>query len=369
TVENPPPPALPAISGVSPGTGAVGVAVTISGSNFGASQGTSSVRFNGTTATVTGWSATSISASVPPGATTGNVIVTINGYSSNGVMFTVTVAETVSTPSIPSGPTSGLTNGNYTYTTGGSVSSLGNPVQYLFNWGDGTNSGWLPIGTTSASKAWISAGTWGITAQARSVPNPTVVSAISAPRNVSVVSGYANFSSSGSSFHTYDNWTLWLSTNVPNTWFTMCAIHNGNQSCTPNWGQTDANGNWSSASYFPPGNAGSWQEWVVFPTLGVTSNTITFSVSDYANLTISSNFHVGDSWTLTLQTSIPNTWFTICAIFPDSSQSCTPNWAQTDAYGNWTSTGSFSEYDVGSWQEWIVFPTATSNSINFTVSP
>ena len=80
----------PAIASLSTTSGAVGTAVTITGTNFGSSQGTSTVTFNGTAATVTGWSATSIVTSVPAGATTGNVVVTVGGVASNAVIFTVT---------------------------------------------------------------------------------------------------------------------------------------------------------------------------------------------------------------------------------------------------------------------------------------
>src|SRR2546425_1939583 len=75
------------------------------GANFGATQGTSRVTFNGTAATATSWSATSIVAPVPAGATTGDVVVTVGGVASNAVSFTVTVPA----PSITSlNPTSGL---------------------------------------------------------------------------------------------------------------------------------------------------------------------------------------------------------------------------------------------------------------------
>jgi regulation of enolase protein 1 (concanavalin A-like superfamily) len=46
--------------------------------------------FNGTATTPTSWNATSITAPVPAGATTGNVVVTVSGVPSNGVSFTVT---------------------------------------------------------------------------------------------------------------------------------------------------------------------------------------------------------------------------------------------------------------------------------------
>jgi hypothetical protein len=83
----------PNISGLNPSSGSPGTAVVITGSNFGASQGTSTVRFNGTTGTPASWSDTSITVPVPTAATSGNVVVTVNGTASNGVAFTVTTVK------------------------------------------------------------------------------------------------------------------------------------------------------------------------------------------------------------------------------------------------------------------------------------
>src|SRR5580693_8982285 len=78
----------PTITSLSLTTGAVGAALTITGTSFG-SQSSGSVSFNGTTATVTSWSGTTIKVTVPGGATTGNVIVIASGVDSNGSTFTV----------------------------------------------------------------------------------------------------------------------------------------------------------------------------------------------------------------------------------------------------------------------------------------
>jgi hypothetical protein len=86
----------PAITTLNPASGPVGTSVTVTGTNFGATQGTSTIRFNGTAATPTSWSATSISVPVPTGATSGNVVVTVGGLASNGVSFTVGSVSTVS---------------------------------------------------------------------------------------------------------------------------------------------------------------------------------------------------------------------------------------------------------------------------------
>ena len=81
----------PSITSMSPASGTAGSSVTISGSNFGASQGSSTVNFGVNHATVTSWSNTSITATVPslsPGAV--SVSVTVGGTTSNSVGYTVT---------------------------------------------------------------------------------------------------------------------------------------------------------------------------------------------------------------------------------------------------------------------------------------
>jgi IPT/TIG domain-containing protein len=80
----------PTIADLSPTSGPVGTPATITGTDFGSTQGTSTVTFNGVTATPSNWSATSIVAPVPSGAATGSVVVTVSGANSNGVTFTVT---------------------------------------------------------------------------------------------------------------------------------------------------------------------------------------------------------------------------------------------------------------------------------------
>src|SRR5207302_38654 len=93
----------PSITSLSMTTGAVGAAVTITGANFGSTQGSGLVSFNGTTATVTSWSATSIAVTVPSGATTGNVVVFASGENSNGVSFTVVPPPSITSLSITTG--------------------------------------------------------------------------------------------------------------------------------------------------------------------------------------------------------------------------------------------------------------------------
>jgi endoglucanase len=89
----PPPVAVPSISALAPTSGLPGAAVTISGANFGATQGSSTVTFGGSTAMVTAWSNTSLSVRVPQ-LTAGavNVVVRTAAGTSNAAMFTVTAA-------------------------------------------------------------------------------------------------------------------------------------------------------------------------------------------------------------------------------------------------------------------------------------
>ncbi len=127
----------PGISSLSPASGPVGISVTISGSSFGATQGTSTVKFNGTAATPTSWSATSIAVPVPSGATSGNVVVTVGGQASNGVSFTVTSAPSITSLSPTSGPVSTpvtITGTNFGSTQGTST--------VTFNGTAGTPTSW-----------------------------------------------------------------------------------------------------------------------------------------------------------------------------------------------------------------------------------
>jgi len=76
----------PTIATLSPAAGPVGTDVSITGSNFG-SSGT--VTFNGVNAGTTNWTDTVIVAQVPNAATSGPVLVSVSGVSTNPVPFTV----------------------------------------------------------------------------------------------------------------------------------------------------------------------------------------------------------------------------------------------------------------------------------------
>jgi len=91
-----PPPPPPRVTSLSPASGLTGTVVTIAGSTFGASQGTSTIKFNGVTANPSSWATNQIVAPVPASATTGQVLVTVNGTPSNGVTFLVFTTGSIS---------------------------------------------------------------------------------------------------------------------------------------------------------------------------------------------------------------------------------------------------------------------------------
>jgi regulation of enolase protein 1 (concanavalin A-like superfamily) len=82
----------PVITAVSATTGSIGSQVVISGSGFGALQGASAVLLNGAAVTINTWSSTSISITIPVGATSGPLLVSVapSMNDSNAVRFTVT---------------------------------------------------------------------------------------------------------------------------------------------------------------------------------------------------------------------------------------------------------------------------------------
>jgi regulation of enolase protein 1 (concanavalin A-like superfamily) len=82
----------PVITTVSATTGSIGSQVAISGSGFGTLQGGSAVLLNGAAATINTWSGTSITITIPLGATSGPLLVSIapSMNDSNAIPFTVT---------------------------------------------------------------------------------------------------------------------------------------------------------------------------------------------------------------------------------------------------------------------------------------
>jgi Purple acid Phosphatase, N-terminal domain/IPT/TIG domain/Fibronectin type III domain len=77
------------ISTLSPTGGTIGTQVVINGKGFGTTSTDGVVTFSGVTAPVVSWGESSITASVPSGATSGPVMVKVNNKPSNAVNFKI----------------------------------------------------------------------------------------------------------------------------------------------------------------------------------------------------------------------------------------------------------------------------------------
>ena len=122
----------PLLSSLSPANGPMGTGVVLTGTNF---TGVTAVSFNGTAAPFTVNSATQITATVPVGATSGNVTVTTPGGTSNGLAFSVLppvpTLTSLSPSSGPIGTSVAITGTNLTGTT--SVSFNGSSASFVVN--------------------------------------------------------------------------------------------------------------------------------------------------------------------------------------------------------------------------------------------
>ena len=80
------------ITTITPASGPVGTPLSITGSSFGTTQGSSTITIGGVTASPSSWSATQINVSVPNGATVGagSIVINMGGNNSCNKAFTVT---------------------------------------------------------------------------------------------------------------------------------------------------------------------------------------------------------------------------------------------------------------------------------------
>jgi len=117
----------PVISSISPTSGLPGAQVVVTGKNFNTIQAQNQVRFNGTLAAVTAATATQLTVTVPTGATTGNVGLSINGQQAQGPVFTVQILNITALT-----PNNGL-DGTPVVITGNGFSATPASNQVFFN--------------------------------------------------------------------------------------------------------------------------------------------------------------------------------------------------------------------------------------------
>jgi hypothetical protein len=250
----------PHITSLSQAAGAVGTAITITGTNFGATQGTSTVTFNGTGATVSTWSATSIAVTVPAGAITGNVVVTVSGVMSNGVVFTVTSAPSITNLNPTSGPVGALvtiTGANFGATQGTSTVSFNGTGATVSTWSATSIAVTVPAGALTGNVVVTVSGVMSNAVVFTVTPAPSItnVSPTSGPVGAPVTITGANFGATqGTSTVTFNGTAATVST-------------------------------WSATSIAVTAPAGALTGNVVVTVGGVMSNAVVFTVTSAPSIT------------------------------------------------------------------------------------
>jgi DNA/RNA endonuclease G (NUC1) len=131
----------PSITTFSPGSGAVGTGVTLTGTGF---TSASTVAFNGTSASFTVNSGTTITATVPSGATTGRItVIAPGGLATSSTNFTVSASVAVTISQVyGGGGNSGATYKNdfiELYNAGATTVDLSN---YAIQYASATSGSW-----------------------------------------------------------------------------------------------------------------------------------------------------------------------------------------------------------------------------------
>jgi hypothetical protein len=320
---NTPPIPVPSISNLAPSSGSVGATVTITGTNFGSSQGGSTVTFNGAAAAVTSWSATSIAVTVPNGATTGNVVVTVGGQASNGVNFTVTPPAPVITSVSPG---SGL--------VGAAVTILG------------TNFGSSQSGSTVTFNGKSAAVTsWSATSIAVTVPNAATTGnvvvtvggqasngvnfTVTAPPNITVSvspkrAGVVIMQGLPVTATTNDNAGVTWSATGSNCAGSACGTFMNSTTLTP--------------TYIAPSSAGVYTVSATSNSDGTKSAALTVGVTDLSGVTtyhnnISRNGANAQEYALTTSTVTTSTFGKLFSCQTDGAIYAQPLWIPQVSFG------------------------------------
>jgi len=331
----------PNIISLSPTSGPVGTPVTITGTNFGFSQGSSAVAFAGVPApTVTSWSQTSIVVNVPYGAVTGGVVVTVAGVPGNVASFTVTsTSPTIAGLSPASGP------------AGTSVTINGT------NFGTSTGTVTFACGGFRCRRASAAVATWTPTSIVVTVPTAAATGAVLVYAN-NVSSNPAIFT-----LYTVQSGAATLTVNPGNlnmvigqTQPIQLLDQNGSPFSSPSW----AIANPSVASIVPPVNQGD-------PTLlqatAIGNTTLTGMTADGRTGSAQIAILSGTSLPIgTVQWEVPSLGTTGIASIVQSLRidNTTPDFYVLD-WGANGGSGAFRALTADGQQKWMFTPSAPSN--------
>ncbi|MGH7746176.1 MAG: IPT/TIG domain-containing protein, partial [Candidatus Dormibacteria bacterium] len=191
----------PAISGLTPTNGVVGTVVTIAGTGFGTSQGSSTVTFNGTTASPSVWGNNGITVPVPTGTTTGNVLVTVGGVTSNSISFTLDPQPSISSLSQTSGSIGTsitISGSNFLDTQGSSTVTFNGVAATPFFWSANSIGVNVPTGGTTGNVVVTVLGqaSAGVRFTVTASPNISSLSPSTGPAGILVTINGSNFGSS-----------------------------------------------------------------------------------------------------------------------------------------------------------------------------
>ncbi len=128
----------PSCPSVSPGSGVAGTSVTITGSGFGAAQGTGQVWLGTLNGVVQSWSDTQVVALVAAGSASANAQVLQNGVISNAIPFTVNTLQltSISPSSGSAGTAVTFTGSGFGASQGSGIAWLGSTAGLVVSWSD-----------------------------------------------------------------------------------------------------------------------------------------------------------------------------------------------------------------------------------------
>jgi RHS repeat-associated protein len=172
----------PQVTSISPTSGVVGTQVTVNGSGFGPSQGSSCVAFGTFCATsVSSWSATQIVANVPNGTTTGPAWVKVSGAVSNqDVLFSTPnpIVSSVSPTTGPVGTPIQVNGSGFGATLGTSLITVNGQTAAVTSWSDGQIVATIPS-TATTGPVQVKVATFGSNANIDFLVPPPQVTSIS----------------------------------------------------------------------------------------------------------------------------------------------------------------------------------------------